>query len=356
MATYPKTVEKNIEQRGECSFRVGVMSAGRRLTCTFDTLAEAITYRDLNRAAAALDENEQRIYESRAKKSEGKTFTFSDAIKKYRSEKSEKKKGWAKEKSQLDKLARSSIAAMPLYQIKSAQIIELLSWVKTSGNVKRPGSVASEATARRYFNLVRHIFQIAMDEWHKIDLNPCTAVPKSARPKDGAPRDRRLKGDEYVEMLKQLTGETRVIFILSVETAMRRGEIFSMRWEDLDMKNRALLLRSGSTKTAEARHIPLSKTAVEALSSLPRGLRGSIITITTWHFQHAWKLARMAIGVPDLRMHDMRHEATSRLFEKGFGDIEAATVTGHKTMAMLKRYVHLKHEHILDKLDKPARA
>lgn len=362
---YPQTVDRGIVQRGEYSFRVKIMRGGNLIDKSFDTVAEARIFRDLTLANAALDPNEQATFEARAKRVETKTFTFADAIKKYRAEKSEQKKGWAKEKSQLDKLARSPAAAMPLYQIKAGAIISMMEWIKTSGKAenknkkektgKTVGKPSSEATQRRYFNLVRHVFQIAVDEWHKIDSNPCAAVPKSARPRDGASRDRRLKGDEYTLMLAELTGENRVIFILSVETAMRRGEIFSMRWEDLDIKNRTLFLHSGNTKTDEARHIPLSKVAVEALSGLPRGLRGNIITITTWHFAHAWKLARVAIGSPDLRMHDMRHEATSRLFEKGFGDIEAATVTGHKTMAMLKRYVHLKHEHILDKLDKPAR-
>lgn len=352
---YPQTVDRGIVQRGEYSFRVKIMRGGNLIDKSFDTVAEARIFRDLTLANAALDPNEQATFEARAKRVETKTFTFADAIKKYRTEKSEQKKGWEKEKSQLDKLARSPAAAMPLYQIKAGAIIELLNWVKTSGNIKRPGSTSSEATQRRYFNLVRHIFQIAVDEWHKIDVNPCLAVPKSARPRDGQPRDRRLQGNEYALMLEQLTGENKIIFILSVETAMRRGEIFSMQWEDLNLKNRTLFLRSGNTKTDEARHIPLSKAAVDALSSLPRGLHGNVVTVTTWHFAHAWKLARVAIGAPDLRMHDMRHEATSRLFEKGFGDIEAASVTGHKTMSMLKRYTHLKHEHILEKLDRPAR-
>lgn len=354
---YPATVEKGIVQRGECSFRVKIMRCGNLIDKTFDTLAEARIFRDLTLANAALDPNEEATFRARAKRVETKTFTFEDAIKKYREEKSEeKKKGWKKEKSMLDKLGRSPTAATPLYQIKAGEILALLAWIKTSGNKKRPGSTASESTARRYFNLIRHIFQIAVDEWHKIDANPCLAVPKSARPGDGQPRDRRLRGDEYQLMLDQLDSQNKIIFILLVETAMRRGEVFDMKWENLDLKKRFLLLPSGTTKNDASRCIPLSKVAVDALNSLPRGIRGEIITVTTWHFAHAWKLARIAIESPDLRIHDMRHEATSRLFEKGFGDIEAATVTGHKTLAMLRRYAHLKQSHILEKLDRPARA
>jgi len=353
---YPFRVELGIVQRGEWSFRVKIMRGGNLIDKTFDTLAEARVFRNLTLANAALDPNEQKTFEARAKKVENKSFTLGDAIEKYRKDKSEKKKGWAKEKSQLDKLARSSIAAIPLYQIKSQDIIKLLEWVKTSGSVKCPNRQTSEATQRRYFNLIRHIFQIAVDEWHKIDSNPCLAVPKSARPKDGAPRDRRLRGDEYVEILKHLTGEAKVFFILAVETAMRRGEIFSMRWENLDWANCMMLVKAEDTKTGSARYIPFSDTAIDAIKELTRGIKGNILTITPGQLRHAWKHARNAIGAPDLRIHDLRHEATSRLFEKGFGDIEAASVTGHKTLAMLKRYSHLKHEHLLEKINRPTRA
>ena len=351
------------------SFRVKLMRGGHLIDKSFDTLADARIFRDLTLANSALDPNEEATFAASAKKVENKSYTFSDAIKTYRTEKSEKKKGWEKEKSQLDKLARSDIATMPLYQIKSTDIIKLMEWIKTSGRyikakdtktktdvrvIKK--TVATDATVRRYFNLIRHIFEIAATEWNKIDSNPCANVPKSARPKDGAPRDRRLRGNEYALMLEQLTGQAKVVFVLSVETAMRRGEILSMKWENLDLNNSYLMLKAADTKTDDARYIPLSNAALDAIKGLPRGIKGDILNITIGQLRHAWKLARVAISAPDLRMHDMRHEATSRLFEKGFGDIEAASVTGHKTLGMLKRYSHLKHEHLLDKINRPARA
>lgn len=366
---YPQTVDRGIVQRGECSFRVKVMRSGNLIDKSFDTLAEARIFRDLTLANAALDPNEQATFEARAKRVETKTFSFADAIKKYREEVSEKKKGWVQEKSMLDKMARSSTATLPLYQVKAADIVNLLDWIRTSGRYVKARdtktkadvrilkkTVASESTLRRYFNLIRHMLEIAVTEWEKIDTNPCASIPKSKRPQDGAPRDRRLKGDEYALLLAQLSGEDKIIFILSVETAMRRGEIFAMKWEDLDLKNKTLFLHATDTKGDAARHVYLSDAAISAFSQLPRGILGRIISTKTWQFNHVWEKARIAIGSPDLRLHDMRHEATSRMFEKGMGDIEAATMTGHKTLSMLKRYAHLKQEHILEKLNRPARA
>jgi integrase len=67
--------------------------------------------------------------------------------------------------------------------------------------------------------------------------------------------------------------------------------------------------------------------------------------------RHAFMRARDKAGMPDLRFHDLRHEATSRLFEKGLNTMEVASITGHKTLTMLRRYSHLSMEHLLAKLD-----
>ena len=59
---------------------------------------------------------------------------------------------------------------------------------------------------------------------------------------------------------------------------------------------------------------------------------------------------REEIGMIDFRWHDLRHEATSRLFEKGLNPVEVATITGHKDPRMLMRYTHLRAEDLARKL------
>ena len=59
----------------------------------------------------------------------------------------------------------------------------------------------------------------------------------------------------------------------------------------------------------------------------------------------------MRHGIEGLRFHDLRHEATSRFFEKGFNIMEVSLITGHRSLAMLNRYTHLKPENLLDKLE-----
>ncbi|WP_312571632.1 tyrosine-type recombinase/integrase, partial [Stutzerimonas balearica] len=70
-------------------------------------------------------------------------------------------------------------------------------------------------------------------------------------------------------------------------------------------------------------------------------------------FSKAWNGMKKRLGMTDLRFHDLRHEAVSRLVESGhFSDQQVAAISGHKSMQMLKRYTHLRAEDLVKALDK----
>jgi len=356
-------VDKNIYQRGPFSFQVKMMVHGHKIDKTFDTLGEAQTYRDLERGAAALDHTEGAIYTARAKKRESKSYTFGDAIKDYRPI-SEKKKGALQEGANLDLLSRLPIAEKPLYTIHSEDIVAMFSDIKSGKyrkvreSIKKPKTTepCSEATVRRYSNLARHIFQIAKDEWKKIDVNPFDELAASERPKDGKPRDRRFKGDEYAKLKKVLDKEACSALVLFVESGMRRSELLRLDWQFIKFNGSLGSARLPETKNDENRTIPLSSVAATALKTLlpANGIRpisGKVFSMTAPMLTHRWCAARVAIGSPDLRIHDLRHEATSRLFEdKGLNVIEASAITGHKSLQMLKRYANLNADLLAKKL------
>lgn len=115
-----------------------------------------------------------------------------------------------------------------------------------------------------------------------------------------------------------------------------------LQWSDIDLKKHTAHLPK--TKNGDARTVPLSSRAIQVLQELPRLLDGRAFG-TTYEgihqgFVRAWKRA----GIEDLRFHDLRHEATSRFFEKGLREMQVAAIIGHKTLQMLKRYNHLKAE------------
>lgn len=129
---------------------------------------------------------------------------------------------------------------------------------------------------------------------------------------------------------------------------MRRGELTRLTWEDIDLDHQYPSIVLNETKTYAPRTIPLWKEGVDVLKDYAKQnnleQKGNVFpvnneTMITRQFIEAVKLSK----VKDLRFHDLRHEATSRLFEETeLRDLEIMEITGHKSHRMLKRYAHLR--------------
>ena len=189
-------------------------------------------------------------------------------------------------------------------------------------------------------------------------------------------RDRRLVDDEEERLLTACDSARnpwlRPSVILAIETAMRAGEIVEtwkqdpsgaldadgkhlqvkvstgLLWENVDLKKRTAHLPK--TKNGEARTVPLSSRAVAILEALPRNLDGRVFGVTYEGVKQAYVRACRRAAITGLTFHDLRHEATTRLFEKGFNPMEVSTITGHKTLQMLKRYTHLRAEDLAKRM------
>lgn len=209
----------------------------------------------------------------------------------------------------------------------------------------------SASTIRKEINLLSRLFDLAGKEWGiPVAVNPCAMVSRPAEPKG---RDRRLdEGEEAALLLacRQSSIELEVIVRVALETGARLGELLKLNWKDVNLaKCTAKLL---DTKNGEDRVIPLSPKALEALKSLPRHIsdRAFWRWFASDSFNKTWVRACQRAEIDDLRFHDLRHEAVSRLFESGnWNSMEVATVSGHKTLAMLKRYTHLRAENLVKK-------
>ena len=331
-----KQVDKNIYKRGEYSYQVKMMIGGQQISETFDTLPEAQTWRDLQRAGSALDLDEKRIFEARAKKREAKTYTVLQALQRYEKEVTPAKKGADVEKTRIGKAKKTKLASKSLYMVTPKDVLSFMDDIGGSDNNKR-----------KYASLISHLYHIAVKRWGIAAENPVSG--KIEMPSNGKPRDRRLERNEGARLLKHLSGEAKAVFEFAIETAMRRGEILSLTWQDIDLKNRIATLRD--TKNGESRAVPLSVAAIKVLKERTRGVGAAkVFTIDQRQLRRAWESARAAAGIPGIRFHDLRHEAASRLFEKGLNVMEAASVTGHKTLSMLKRYTHLNPTDIAKKL------
>ncbi len=134
----------------------------------------------------------------------------------------------------------------------------------------------------------------------------------------------------------------------------------------MDLKLRIVSL--SKTKNKEPRTVPLSKRATElfrkALDHPRRPPETDLIFFgepgrdgkrRPYQFLSIWRKIKIAAGVPDVWFHDLRHEAISRLVENRFSDLEVASISGHRSMQMVKRYTHLRNEHLVKLLDSQKR-
>lgn len=359
-----KRVEKGITQRGECSFQVRMMAGGHRVTETFDTLQEARAFRDSKNVAKALDPDFKKVIAARIKKQEASGFTLAKALDRYVKEVTTAKKGASEENYKIGKLKRYGIAQVGFYACSPADVDAFLLILKKEG--------MSDNGRRKYALIISHCYTIARKRWRLNVGNPVASVEL---PGNGPSRDRRLEAGEeerfFAELAKARNKYVLPIVRFAIEVAARRRELLSLQWIDVKyFQNGTGSAVFYDTKNGSDRTVPLSSTVVDILKGLPRPINGgAVFPLSIGNLRSAKEeaLARArkayeeeckdAGKVPspdflmDLRFHDLRHEATSRLFERGvFESMEVAAITGHKTMQMLKRYTHLRAEDLARKL------
>ena len=196
----------------------------------------------------------------------------------------------------------------------------------------RSSEVAPQ-TVKHEINLVRRVIKLAIAEWG-LGL---AEVPYVRLPRLPIGRDRRLPSEEITALLSCLGDQMRDIVNFALETAMRRSEILGISPDDFDAQSKTVTLRD--TKNGRARTIPLSCTALEILNR--RTQNGTIFTMQPDSVSQAFRRACSKIQIKDYRFHDLRHEAISRLFERGLSVPQVALISGHQDYRMLARYVHL---------------
>ena len=195
----------------------------------------------------------------------------------------------------------------------------------------------SRETVRKDLLFLRRLLKAAEIDWG-INLPNGNVAELVRLPKPGMPRSRRLNARE-LKILE--TCEIADYCVLAIETGMRRGEIASIQPNHIKtLASGIVLLDIPITKTDSPRTIPLSERAQDAVTAiLALGLIADSIS------RKFTDICRRNTLV-DLRFHDLRHEATSRLFEKGLSTMEVAAITGHKDLKMLSRYTHIKPQHL----------
>ena len=251
-----------------------------------------------------------------------------------------KKRGHEAETLRLTKMRRHTISALPLGKLKSFHIAQYRD--------ERLQEV-SPATVKKELQLISHALDIGRREWGLSGKNLAIDVSKAVEPKG---RDRRLEWGEEQSLLNAVNQSQNIwlapLVELAIETAMRRGELLSIEWSDVDLDRRTIHLEN--TKNGSPRTVPLSRRALEICTAMPRDISGIVFPLTAVALRGLWRRACKRANIENLHFHDLRHEATSKFFEKGLNVMEVAAITGHKDLRMLQRYTHLRAEDLAKKL------
>jgi len=241
------------------------------------------------------------------------------------------KKSASSETFLINAFMRNKWVVSPLNMLSAAQIAEyrdnrLLS-VKPS-------------TISREFGIVKHALQVAKVEWDwevPIDLFAGIRLPQIHQR-----AVRRINDHDLKTLLEEASKHSNMylkpIILIAINTAMRRGEILSLKWSDIDLKRN--LINIDNTKSGYARSIKINNDIKRILENLEvKNDRVFPISVNSLRLCYQRLCNKINIKI---RFHDFRHEAISRLFEQNLTIPHIASISGHRTMSQLFRYAHFK--------------
>lgn len=320
-----------IEKRGE-AWRAQIRRKGYpTISATFDSKADA------QRWATEIegDMSRARFVDIR----EAEQTSVADALRRYRREVTDTKKGAKQESVRIDRWLEDDIAKKSLATLRSS---DLAAWRDARIKEGKAGN-----TVRLNLAIISHLYTIAMKEWGiQGIINPCASLrlPKPGKARDRRPTSAELKA--VIEAAEKHHRELPIIIQLAVETAMRRSELINLRRDQI----RGKVAYLEDTKNGERRSVPLSQKARDLIATLPSRIDGRLFEMIPNAVSNTFPKSCRDAGVKDLTFHDLRHEATSRLFEAGFNMMEVSSVTGHKSLGQLKRYTHLCPQGLADRM------
>jgi integrase len=283
-----------------------------------------------------------------------KMVTFGEYFEEYLAQaKVEGKKSWQDDETRY-RLWLKDLVKLPLDTIGSKDISNAISKVRAK---RSPG------TANRVFALVRHVFNRAVNDSSLpcIELNPCRGIKKL---QESSGREVFLNAQQAAQLLKALDADENRIQALAVSllvfTGCRKGEVFSLKWENVSFDPPFIRLRWEDTKAQKARIVRLNPLGLEVLERV-QNLKPyadcpwafpSISGSKSGHIsdlQNIFNRVKKKAGLPkNVRIHDLRHSFASLAVAEGVPLFEVQKLLGHSNIKMTQIYSHL-HDDALQK-------
>jgi len=260
---------------------------------------------------------------------------------------------------------RATIQQLQRFPIARVQVNELTSEQIVEHGVLRRNSGVTPATVNLDITWLGIILRTAVAAWKMpVDLAEFEAAKVLLKSKRliGKPRarDRRPTAEEIEQLRAYFRRSQRIrptaiipmedIMDFAIASSRRREEITRLLWSDLDEAASTCWVRDAKHprhKLGNHRQFKLTTEALDIIRRQPRAQgEDRIFPFRPASIGTRWQAAAAACGIEDLRFHDLRHEATSRLFEAGYEIIEVQQFTLHESWDVLKRYTHLRPENL----------
>ncbi len=209
-------------------------------------------------------------------------------------------------------------------------------------------SEVKPATVNREPEVLRHLFYLA-ERWRKFfGKNP---VSESGLLKTHNQQERILTLEEESRLIKNSSPHLMPILITALHTAMRKGELLSLTWEDVDLSNNLVTVRQEVSKSKKSRRIPINSTLRKLLleQKLKTSHSGYVFLTPEGKpyssnnpngLKRAFGMACKRAKIEGLRFHDLRHTAATRMVENTGNIVAVSKILGHADIKTTMRYAH----------------
>ena len=265
----------------------------------------------------------------------------------------QRKRSWKTDVSLLKNHILPAIGQLYMDEISKRHMMRLFS---AHRETHKPGST------NRIIILCRFIFNCAI-RWEVpgvrenptagIDLYPENNQIERFLTQEEAKRLFEALEQSESKMLKYIVG-------MLLLTGARKNEVLHARWQDFDLERR--IWRIEQNKSGKRRHVPLSDGAIALLAQVPR-IEGCEYVFANpdtgrpyTQIFYAWDTARKRAGLPDLRIHDLRHSFASFLVNSGRSLYEVQKILGHTQIKTTQRYAHLSQDSLVSAANCAAKA
>ena len=214
----------------------------------------------------------------------------------------------------------------------------------------------SKATANRHLATLKNMFTVAAQVERWIDRKVLERVRECKIPKEKPTRCRYLLPKELARLVSCAVGHLKAMIILAAFTGMRKGEIFSLKWAQVDFEREIITLLATNTKDGEPREVPILGPVADALSELPRHIGSDYVFVNPdtgkpyTDIKKAWHTALRKAKIEDFRFHDLRHTFSSHLKQNGVELKDIGKILGHSSTEMTQRYAHITAKNLRDKV------